>query len=226
MGFFWQGLPPYLIDWSRSFLPEPFTSVETGTFQGDTSELLARSFGTCTTIERSETLAAAAKERFATDSRVTVLQGSSRDVLEAALPAADVSAFFWLDAHGFYDYEGPDDQENPLLDELDLIIRCRGKSANVIVVDDARGMGVQPEWPPLADVLDRLKGAGFDAAIIDDTLIAVSASLKPDFYGLYQKSRIVEVSAVFHIWPGVMKASRRRARTDSIVEKFGRFRRR
>ena len=225
MGFFWQGLPPYLIDWSRSFLPEPFTSVETGTFQGDTSELLAKSFGSCTTIERSETLAAAAKARFASDTRVKVLQGSSRDVLEAALPPEGVATFFWLDAHGFYDYVGLDDQENPLLDELDLIIRVRGKAANVIAVDDARGMGVQPDWPPLADVLSRLKGAGFDVAIIDDTLIAVSASLNPDFYGLYKKSRIVEVSAVFHIWPGVMKAARRRARVDSFAEKLGRFRR-
>lgn len=221
MGFFWQGLPPYLIEWSRSFLPEPYTSVETGTFQGDTSELLARSFGSCVTIERSEALAEAARARFVSDSRVTVLQGSSRDALEAALPPKHVSAFFWLDVHGFYDYEGPDDQENPLLDELDLIIRFRGDSANVIAVDDARGMGVQPDWPPLSDVLSRLKDAGFDVAIIDDTLIAVSASLKPDFYALYQLSRTVEVSAVFHIWPRVMKSARRKARLDRAFEKLG-----
>lgn len=225
MGFFWQGLPPYFVEWSQSFLPEPRTSVETGTFQGDTSELLARSFGSCATIERSSSLAAAAKARFASDPRITVVQGSSRDVLKEMLPPENVSAFFWLDAHGIYDYDGPDDQENPLLDELELIIHARGKSANVIAVDDARGMGVQPDWPPLAKVLSLLEESGFEVAIIDDTLVAVSASLQPDFYSLYKLSRIVEVSAVFHIWPRVMKTARRRARLDALAEKLNRYRR-
>lgn len=222
MGFFWQGLPPYMIEWSRSFLPEPCTSLETGTFQGDTSALLADAFGSCTTIERSGSLAAAANARFADDPRVKVVEGSSRDALEKALPDPDVSAFFWLDAHGFYDYVGTDDQENPLLDELQTIISLRGNSVNVIAVDDARGMGVQPGWPALAEVFAVLNAAGFHSAIIDDTLIAVSSSLNPDFYALYKDSRTVEVSAVFHIWPSIMKRARLRARTDRLVRSVAR----
>lgn len=220
MGFFWEGLPPYIIDWSRGFLPEPTTAVETGTFRGDTSSLLAEKFGSCTTIERSANLAKEAQQRFANHTNITVLQGSSRDLLEDAMPVSGTSVFFWLDAHGLYDYDGPDGQENPLMDELEVIIRVRGTCPNVIVVDDARGMGVQPDWPPLTDVLARLRSAGFETAIIDDTLIAVSAELKPDFYTLYQESRTVEVSAVFHIWPRVLRAARRRMKTDALVAKL------
>lgn len=220
MGFFWQGLPPYLIEWSRDFLPHPIVAIETGTFQGDTSALLADAFGTCITIERSASLADAARARFRDRPEVTVLEGSSRDALASALPALETSIFFWLDAHGFYDYVGDDDQENPLLDELKTIVSLRAGRANVIAIDDARGMGVQPDWPPLTEVFACLHEAGYSAAIVDDTLVAVSASLTPDFYALYKQSRIVEVSSVFQIWPSVLTAARRRITKDALAKKI------
>ena len=94
MGFFWQGLPPYVIGWAKEFLPGTVVAVETGTFQGVTSQLLADSFGACTTIERSPTLAADAVRRLSSNPRLTILQGSSRERLAAALPNHSVSCFF------------------------------------------------------------------------------------------------------------------------------------
>jgi hypothetical protein len=226
VGFFWQGLPPYLIPWATEFLPSPVVAVETGTFQGDTSQLLADKFGACVTIERSPTLAADAEKRFAETSKVTVLTGSSRDRLLEALPEPAVSCFFWLDAHGVYDYVGSDPEENPLLFELETILGSRGSAFNVIVIDDARGMGVQPDWPPLTEILGVLQRYDYTASIIDDVLVAAPIAAKPDFYALYKSSRMVEVSAVFHLWPQIMRSSRFRAATDAAITAVrGRFNR-
>lgn len=217
MGYYWQGLPPFVIDWARTLLPLGSTSVETGTFQGETSKLLADEFGSCTTIERSHSLAAAARERFANDPRVRVLEGSSRDQLVEALPPADQGCFFWLDAHGMYDYRGPDQDENPLLAELALILERRGSSPNVIAIDDARGMGTQPDWPALGRIFGVLSDHGYTGAIVDDALVAAPDDRSPDFYALYQASRQVEVPAVFHVWPQVRGIVRARVVSDKFV---------
>ena len=220
MGFFWQGLPPYVIEWSRQFLGADVESVETGTFEGDTSLLLANAFGSCITIERSDALAAAAQRRFAGDPRVSVLHGSSRERLREAVPSAERSAFFWLDAHGFYDYVGSDQEENPLLEELRVIMEIRGSAPTVIAVDDARGMGVQPDWPSVASISGALAQGGYETVIIDDVLVAAPALLKPDFYDLYQRSRVVEVSALFHVWPQVRTIVSLRKLTDRVIIKL------
>ena len=116
-----------------------------------------------------------------------------------------------------YDYKGSDLEENPLLYELTTILECRGSYPNVIAVDDARGMGTQPGWPPLADVFRILNEFDYVGVIVDDTLVAVPASFDPDFYALYKKSRTVEVSAVFHIWRNVMRAAQLRSWSDTVM---------
>jgi hypothetical protein len=217
MGYYWQGLPPYVVEWARGLLPSDSVAVETGTFQGDTSALLARSFGSCTTIERHDELYAQAHERFLNDDRITVVHGSSRDQLAKTLPSVDVGCFFWLDAHGVYDHQGEDREENPLLAEIDTILTNRPGSMSVIAVDDARGMGTKPEWPPLTDVFARLSAGGYMVAIVDDCLVAAPASLDPDFYQLYRAGRMVEVPALFHVWAQVRKIVEFRLFTDQIV---------
>lgn len=219
MGFFWEGLPPYVIGWSRTVLGPRVVAVETGTFRGDTSALLARAFGSCVTIERSASLADRARERFAGNSTVTVLEGSSRDRLAEALPPTDQPAFFWLDAHGIYDYDGSDAEENPLLHELETILSMRGDGLNVIAVDDARGMGTQPGWPPLNDVFAILGRYGYMGVIIDDALVAAPTAANADFFGLYKHSRMVEVSAVFHVWKPLTRVVKARAWSDAAVVK-------
>lgn len=217
MGYFWQGLPPYVIEWAKALLPAGSAAVETGTFQGDTSLLLANAFGGCTTIERSEQLFRDAQARFADDPRVTVVHGSSRDRVAEVLPSDDRGCFCWLDAHGVYDHVGDDMEENPLLFELETITSMRPGRRTVIAIDDARGMGTQPDWPPLVDILAVLARGGYGAAIVDDCLVAAPLSSKPDFTALYRASRMVEVPAVFHVWPQVKGIVSLRKQTDRVV---------
>jgi hypothetical protein len=224
MGFFWQGFPPHLIPWTRSLLGNDVRAVETGTFEGDTALLLAESFGSCVTIERSANLAQRARRRFAADDRISVIEGSSRNCLADAVPGAEQPALFWLDAHGFYDYAGEDEEENPLLAELSLIFRLRGTSPTVIAIDDARGMGIQPGWPDIGAITAVMSESGYTSAIIDDVLVATPARLDPDFLSLYRRSRIVDAGALFHVWPQVKRVVNRRARMDVLVERIKKLR--
>lgn len=217
VGFFFEGLPPYLLTWGAEVLPSPNVAIETGTFRGDTTEVLARTFDSCVTIERSQAFAKAVREKFSNNSRVTILEGSSRDQLANAIPSEDISCFFWLDAHGVYDFQEPNAEENPLLSEIEVILGARKVANTIIAIDDARGMGTQPGWPSLSEITDPLTKAGFTTIYLDDVFLAVPEKLKPDLWNLYQKSRMVEVSAVFHIWPRVIRAARIQATLNKLV---------
>ena len=222
MGFYWEGLPPYVLEWARDFLPEGTVAVETGTFRGDTSELLANYFGTCVTIERSADFVNKARARFAGDPRVTVIQGSSRDKLVEAMPTGQTPCFLWLDAHGIYNFEDSEAEENPILEELAVVTAARGQAPTVIAIDDARGLGTQPGWPTLGEVCAVLHQAGYATVVVDDCVIAVPNDLQPDFWTLYQKSRTVEVSALFHVWRSVKRSVRIRALLDVGFSKIKR----
>lgn len=222
MGFFWEGLPPYILPWASELLGPNAIAVETGTFRGDTTALLRQHFGMCLTIERSEHLAQRARDRFAADPQVSVLLGSSRDVLAKRLPVASQPCFFWLDAHGVYDFEGPDPEENPLLFELTTIVGKRSESNTVIAIDDARGMGTQPDWPGIGEIAKILTPTGFSIVAFDDVIIATKTHMQPNFFSLYKQSRMVEAKSVFQVWHRIVKAVERRERLDALIGRFTR----
>lgn len=220
MGFFWEGLPPYLLPWCARVLSQPMTSVETGTFRGDTTALLAETFGECVSIERVPSFARDARDRFAGDQRVTIVEGSSRDLLAQAIPPREISAFFWLDAHGIYEFDVPGAEENPLLAEIDLVIEARDSHNTIIAIDDARGMGTQPGWPALSEIAVPLANAGYTTIYLDDIFLAVPQRLTTDLSGLYARSRMVEATALFHYWPRVLLAGKAQSAVNKVVEKL------
>ena len=217
MGFLWEGLPPYLLAWVSDLLGPTTLAIETGTFRGDTSLLLGQHFGDCLTIERSDHLALRAQARFAEDPRVTVHHGSSRDLLPTLLPDPPRPCFLWLDAHGTYEYDGSDAEENPLLHELNTIINSRLAGETVIAIDDARGMGTQPDWPSLGEITTVLSAAGYVSVVLDDVIVATKTEVVPDFFDLYQRSRMVEAKSLFQVWQSVMRSVRLRQRMDDII---------
>jgi hypothetical protein len=116
------------------------TLVETGTYQGDTTAGLVGSFARIYTIELDPTLAAAARHRFAHEQNVSVIEGDSASELANLMPNLNGPAVFWLDAHNCGPHTA--DAPLPLLTELQTISE-RGQP-DVILIDDAHHMGVQP----------------------------------------------------------------------------------
>lgn len=222
MGYFWEGIPAYLLPVIARALGPGATSVETGTFRGDSALLFANTFGSCTTIERSEDIGAQAQARFAGDARVRVLIGSSRELLADALPDRETPCFVWLDAHGVYDLTGADVEENPLLAELNIIGDARNSLNTVIAIDDARGMGTQPGWPSISAISQALVAQGYDVIFLDDILLAFDSQLGLDTYAIYKASRQVEVPMVFHVWSNINRLVRGRRTLDTVVSRVRR----
>ena len=219
MGYFWEGIPQYLLPTVAGALGPGTTAVETGTFRGDSAVLFADTFGRCVTIERSQDLGQQARARFAGDSRIEVLIGSSRELLSEALPDRGTACFVWLDAHGVYDHTSAEFEENPLLAELETIAAARDSRNTVIAIDDARGMGTQPGWPSIGAISQALAAQGYAVIFLDDILLAFDPALGLDTYAIYQASRQVEVPMVFHVWPNIKRLVRGRSVLDGVVSK-------
>lgn len=190
MGLFFGGVPDWLVAWAST--TGLHAAVETGTYKGDSADLLARTFGRCSTIELQPELAERARQRFADRSEVAVLEGSSRDHLGAALTEP---SFVWLDAHWSAGGTAGEDDPCPLLDELSTI-RASGHE-HVVAVDDLRLFGM-PEagWPGIAEVVAAMPGTVF---AVDDVLVGVPPGLAASF----PTSGFRQETMLFRVWDQV-----------------------
>jgi hypothetical protein len=140
--------------------------VETGTYLGDTTAALRTVFDRVYTIELNDELYRRARGRFAFRPSVRVVHGDSSDELVRVLPHIDRPALFWLDAHysrgGVISAKGRVDP--PLLFELQSILSLRD-SRHVVLVDDARLLGVEPGYPSLDEIEKLVSASGLDLTI-------------------------------------------------------------
>ena len=104
----------------RNGIPDA-TWIETGTFLGETTELLARHGTKVVSIEPEPTLFANAKQYFKRFGNVEIVNGLSENVFPTLLPGISGNVNFWLDGHysAGISHQGP--QDTPVLDELRAI---------------------------------------------------------------------------------------------------------
>jgi hypothetical protein len=115
------------------------TWVETGTFLGETTALLARAARHVYTIEPADALYERAAKRFARTVNVTVLHKTSEAAFDALLPTLSGPVNFWLDGHfsAGATYQGGND--TPIREELRAISRNLARISPVcVLVDDIR----------------------------------------------------------------------------------------
>src|SRR5574340_198310 len=106
------------------------TIVETGTFKGHTTSVMADIATDVITIENNETYMEQAKEFFKSKHNITAILGNSPEVIQTKIkgsPILNHPIMFYLDAHWY--------QYNPLIDELKAIAEL-GISDCVIVIHD------------------------------------------------------------------------------------------
>lgn len=153
--------------------------VETGTFKGDTSLLASSYFKQVFTIEASDALFIAARERLQHLSNIELVHGSSPNILRnLSITLSDQSAIYWLDAHWCGSVTAGENHECPILDELEAIGNLNSQS--VILIDDARLFIAPPprphnpdEWPRIDILIDRLRRLSHEHSlwIINDVII-------------------------------------------------------
>ena len=153
------------------------TWVETGTFRGETTDVLARLRQPVFSIEPEPTLYANAKDFFARYPHVQILQGTSEEIFPTLLPKLSGPVNFWLDGHysAGITFKGP--QDTPIVDELACISKNLGHFGDVCVqIDDVRCFNPKlPEYstyPPLDDLVDWARSHDFDWHIEHDIFVA------------------------------------------------------
>lgn len=112
--------------------------IETGSFVGHgIQQALDAGYGKVISIELSDKYFEYSKNRFVSDSRVTIVQGDSYKVLPEILEGVDIKATFWLDGHHSCGDTALGDYWAPLMQELDAIKEHPIKD-HTIMIDDMR----------------------------------------------------------------------------------------
>jgi hypothetical protein len=137
--------------------------VETGTFEGNTIELVRPVFGKIHSVELSPHYFTKAQDRFREVPAVHLAQGPSPAFLSSHREEFVAEPIlFWLDAHWCAaDQTGGENAQSPLLEELNAIGELHPSS--VVLIDDARLYLCPPsrphrsaDWPDFHDVTQRL----------------------------------------------------------------------
>jgi hypothetical protein len=146
------------------------TFVETGTFFGDSTAAVAPHVERAVTIELSPELAARARQRFAGDSKIEVLEGDSGRLLPEILAELREPALFWLDGHYSAGITARGDEDTPVRRELRAILDHDVKS-HVILIDDARDFA-GGTYPTVAEVEEMVRGSAgtYDFDLRDDII--------------------------------------------------------
>ena len=152
--------------------------IETGTFLGDTTALMAATGNLVFTIEPEPNLYLRAVERFQGMSNVTVINELSEIAMPKLLSEKRGAVNFWLDGHysGGITFKGPKD--TPLADELREIAKSRTNMTDIVVmVDDIRCCDprhseYQEVYPSLDFLVDWARANYFSWRIEQDIFIA------------------------------------------------------
>lgn len=153
------------------------TWVETGTYLGETTKLLAEVGKRVYSIEPEPTLHARAQKLFAGRDNVEIIHGLSEDVFPTLLPKIRGDVSFWLDGHfsGGATHKGPLD--TPISQELVSIganLATMGRVA--VMVDDIRLFTGETHsygaYPTLDYLVDWARKYGLSWHIEHDIFIA------------------------------------------------------
>ena len=147
--------PPHIIkeelirDYAKSF-NTPIL-IETGAYLGDMVHAMKKSFSRIVSFELDQTLATQARERFANDNHIEIVQGDSGKLLGEVLAKINEPCLVWLDGHysGGITAKGP--LETPIKNELTAIL-SHPVDGHVILIDDARCFTGENDYPTINEL--------------------------------------------------------------------------
>jgi hypothetical protein len=153
------------------------TWVETGTYLGATTELLARHGSSVYSIEPQPILYENAKVHFSLFRNVEIINGLSEDIFPVLLPTLSGDVNFWLDGHfsGGVTHKGSVD--TPIVEELEAVSSNMKRFSNIcVMVDDVRCFNPEvaeySAYPPLIQLVEWAEGAGLRWHVEHDIFIA------------------------------------------------------
>lgn len=158
--------------------------VESGTYLGQTTEILSKYGSFVYSIEPEPELYENARSHFENYANVQIIRGLSEEVFPILLPTLIGDCNFWLDGHysGGITHKGP--QDTPILDELDCITKNIGNFKNLcVLIDDVRCFNPEiPEYsayPALSELVVWALRNNLSWHIEHDIFVAKSKSTPP-----------------------------------------------
>jgi len=162
--------------------------VETGTFRGETIDLIKEHFNHIYSVELSQTYYQEARAKFDNDPKVTLIHGDSAKAITSIVQQTrDRPTLFWLDAHWCVaSNTAGDSSQCPLLAELDAINPLNNES--MIIIDDARLFLAAPpapheisHWPTLDAITRRLYklSSSHQLVVVNDCILFYPDSIEP-----------------------------------------------
>ena len=118
--------------------------VEGGTYKGGTAKSMGEKFRKIFTIEKSDIMFEIAKENLKDTNNITLLKGDTREHLDSII-ANNENILFWLDAHWSGGDTYGEEDECPLIEELNIIFKYNKNY--VVLIDDARLFLAPPPYP-------------------------------------------------------------------------------
>lgn len=165
--------------------------VETGTFQGNTIEIVKPYFNTIYSVELSDHYYEKAVEKFGDDPSLTLIHDDAARALKMIVPTLNPRpVIFWLDAHWCVaNATAGELSQCPLLEELHAIEQLNHQS--MIIIDDARLFLATPQaphevsnWPTFHEIIQTLFKLSCDhqLAVVNDCILffpkTIEASIK------------------------------------------------
>lgn len=152
--------------------------VETGTKFGDMLLGVGDNFERIYSIELSADFVARARRRFAHCRHIELIEGDSGEEIEFLLPRIDRPALFFLDSHFSGAETAKGETETPILLELEHILTSPDPG-HVILIDDARYFGVNPDYPTLPQLAEFVRARRDDVEIrVRDDIIRITPRSK------------------------------------------------
>jgi len=196
MGLIRMGPPiDLLIQLQRQFGLKTF--IETGTFQGNTAVWASNYFEDISTIEFSEKIFKETTTKFRNVPNINFLFGDSRVLIPQIIPSLSMPSVFWLDSHWCGGHSYGEEDQCPLLDEIEEI--NKSGLEHFIFIDDARLFTSPPPlpnhiegWPTIDQVIQVLQSKHeYYIAIFEDVIIAVPQWAKDFVADYYQHENTI-----------------------------------
>lgn len=166
------------------------TFIEGGTYTGGTALLMSDFFDKVYTIEKSDEMYEIARKNISARQNISLLKGDTREHLGKILAEND-NLLFWLDAHWSGGLTYGENDECPLLQELEIIFSHQKNFS--ILIDDARLFLAPPpephkhyNWPSFKEIITALP-QGIDIIVFEDVIYLVPESISDEFKIYIQK---------------------------------------
>ena len=160
--------------------------IETGTYYGEMVEAMMDQFESIFSIELSPKFANLAKRRFRGKKKVVIIQGDSSVEIGKIVNQIKQPALFWLDGHFSQGDTAKGEKVTPIFEELDCIFKAVGEIENVILIDDARLFGLDPDYPSLDEVFAYVKSKKDLDILVQEDVIRITPK-SDDKMSLLQK---------------------------------------